>query len=635
MAQYQKVVFKSGRFQILRISDFAAANEPHNLKTSETSLTRATAVLLPFIKFAHYCSHAFLLLSTMPVAKKRRNIDEPEGAPGASPPGPRLAAKVVARPRRSGQDNQFSRTQDAHEEHLNKQVFQMYREQLASDNVPANIVMEVRRLKEQVEEKHSPTIGDVFVTGSNDCVQLGLASEGEVKRLTLVNELVGKDIVHVTCGALSNFVLDRAGCVYSWGTSDKGALARRTDTAADPDTEYKPERVTGFNPSNQAFFRIPASNEDANIVQVAAGGGHVLFLSNNGTCYVAGSYLIDNRAWREEPPPDQPDKDNTKTELYEGAAPKGFREEPRHVYKMPQRVDHVWAGTAMSAARLADGTLVTWGSDQKGELGRGSSEERCEIVLTPKTDAEVVKRLEIMRTDFLIPKAVKYSPSLEQHLVLDVACGQNHMLVVVRESGSTETMVFATGLNQYGQLGLGDETSRNVLTFVSTTSWRKMIAVNLCVSPCHFQVRDSKGKSITSVAAGLFHSMGLDMTGRHIYTWGRADGGHLGITDTIPDSGDFRNQMQKVQFDAEDPDEDLNFKSIAAGEHSCFAVTRTGKLYSWGFGVSGQLGQGRFADQPRVTAVSKFAKEESAFVLEVASGSQHSIVLANREMIKK
>jgi regulator of chromosome condensation len=128
--------------------------------------------------------------------------------------------------------------------------------------------------------------------------------------------------------------------------------------------------------------------------------------------------------------------------------------------------------------------------------------------------------------------------------------------------------------------------------------------------------------------------MFLSVCGRRIYTCGRCDSGQLGIEDEVPEAGDFRNRMQLLPFDIKDPDEDLNFKQIAAGENSCFAVTRTGKLYSWGFGDSGQLGHGRNADQLRATSVKKFAKEESGFVLEVASGSQHTIVLANREMVK-
>ena len=149
------------------------------------------------------------------------------------------------------------------------------------------------------------------------------------------------------------------------------------------------------------------------------------------------------------------------------------------------------------------------------------------------------------------------------------------------------------------------------------------------------KIPDSLGKDIVSVSAGLSHSMFLDITGRHIYTCGRCDSGQLGITDSLPEPGDFRNTLQPLKFDIQGADEDLDFKQIAAGDDSCFAVTRTGKLYSWGYGDSGQLGHGADEDQLRATLVTDFVKPGSGFVLEVASGSQHTIVLAHREMVQK
>ena len=182
----------------------------------------------------------------MSVEKKRKfAVEEGKGeaADGEVKWGALSATKVAARPRRTSEENQFSRSQEAHAEHYVQEVMQMYEAVLSDDALPTGTVLEVRRLLDEICAKYSPSMGDVFVTGSSDCCQLGLASRDSVSRLTLYNELVDKDIVHVTCGSMSNFVLDRQGRVYSWGSSDKGALARRTDTVVDPDTEFKAERV--------------------------------------------------------------------------------------------------------------------------------------------------------------------------------------------------------------------------------------------------------------------------------------------------------------------------------------------------------------------------------------------------------
>jgi alpha-tubulin suppressor-like RCC1 family protein len=420
---------------------------------------------------------------TMSASEKKRKISQENGNDFQSQEYPLSDRKSVAPrkvPKRRGEESSFQISQRDHWNYLVQKTFQLYESELTERNggkFHPSIAIEIRRVLEEIKSKYCPTIGDVFVTGSNDGCQLGGAVSVSVSRLTLFKQLVDARIVHVTCGSMSNFILDQQGRVYSWGSSDKGALGRRTDTEADPDTEFKAIQITGFMPSRMApAFRMIANddkstnndeNDDTNILQVVAGGSHVLFLSNHGSVYVAGSYVMDNKSWREEAPPDQPDQDYTDTELYEGAAPRGFRDQPRHVYRLPQLVDKIFAGTSMSAARLVDGTLMTWGSDAKGELGRGSTEENCEIVLNPKDKNEKKRAFEIMKHDFLVPKPVKYSPAIGKHIVLDVACGQNHMLVVLREEDSFETKVYGTGLNQYGQLGLGDATNRNVLTLVS------------------------------------------------------------------------------------------------------------------------------------------------------------------------
>ena len=393
----------------------------------------------------------------MSVEKKRKHQDEVK----------RTTAAFY--PKRHNRQNHFSILQEKEAEYREDAVMKMYEKVLTDDNFEMFVIYELRRRFEAIAKKFRPCMGDVFVTGDSDGSQLGMASTTAVSRLTLFMELTDKDIVHVTCGSMSNFVLDRQGRVFSWGSSDKGALARRTEENTDS-AEERAERVTGFKPSKHGL-KIAATSEDESICDVAAGTGHVLFLTRTGNVYVGGSYLLENRSWREEPPPDHPDEDDTATVLYEGAAPRGFREGPRHVFKMPSFVDRIYAGSSMSAARLVNGTLVTWGCDAKGELGRGSGEEICGIVLNPKNAAEEAVRFETMKDDFLIPKPVKFSEAIGEYVVLDVACGQNHMLVVVRLGSDQETRVYGTGLNQYGQLGLGDRIDRNVLTLVSWLVW--------------------------------------------------------------------------------------------------------------------------------------------------------------------
>lgn len=134
-----------------------------------------------------------------------------------------------------------------------------------------------------------------------------------------------------------------------------------------------------------------------------------------------------------------------------------------------------------------------------------------------------------------------------------------------------------------------------------------------------------EGKDIVKVAAGSLHSVFLDVTGRCIYVCGRGDYGQLGTTDEISDQP---NLIQKLAYDENDDYKDLNFHSIAAGDTHTLAVSRTGKLYSWGFNEQGQLGHGDDIDELRPTVVAKVAKK--LFVTEVSAGSQHTIMLATK-----
>jgi len=137
------------------------------------------------------------------------------------------------------------------------------------------------------------------------------------------------------------------------------------------------------------------------------------------------------------------------------------------------------------------------------------------------------------------------------------------------------------------------------------------------------------GKNIVKVAAGQHHSIFLDIFGTTIWTCGRNDYGTLGITDTLSGQGDFEKSLTQVSFDEADDPRDNEFSSIAAGDSHSLAVTRTGKMYSWGFGESGALGTGFDDDEPRPILVT----HQAGAILEAAGGSQHTIVLVAKDLV--
>ena len=66
---------------------------------------------------------------------------------------------------------------------------------------------------------------------------------------------------------------------------------------------------------------------------------------------------------------------------------------------------------------------------------------------------------------------------------------------------------------------------------------------------------------------------------------------------------------------------------LASGSNQCMALSDAGELYSWGFGEMGQLCNGKSADEkePALVDAAEVARRD---VLDVASGAQHTVVLA-------
>jgi alpha-tubulin suppressor-like RCC1 family protein len=76
-----------------------------------------------------------------------------------------------------------------------------------------------------------------------------------------------------------------------------------------------------------------------------------------------------------------------------------------------------------------------------------------------------------VRHHFLTPSPVRWSwGSHTGKKVLSVACGQFHLLACAREPGESAVHLYSSGLNNYGQLGLGDDRNRHELTLVCASA---------------------------------------------------------------------------------------------------------------------------------------------------------------------
>ena len=97
-----------------------------------------------------------------------------------------------------------------------------------------------------------------------------------------------------------------------------------------------------------------------------------------------------------------------------------------------------------------------------------------------------------------------------------------------------------------------------------------------------------KKQFISKVAAGGLHNLAITRNG-HLYSWGRAEGGQLGIEQEELENNESTNDGYHTPVLVAD---DLDLVDIAAGTAHSVACSRKGQAYSWGWGAYGQLGQG-------------------------------------------
>lgn len=191
-------------------------------------------------------------------------------------------------------------------------------------------------------------------------------------------------------------------------------------------------------------------------------------------------------------------------------------------------------------ALSADGRVYSWGNNDSGQLGDGSTTNTSEPNVVSFPDGTVITSI-----------------------ASGGAGGRNggaHNFAV-----ASDGTLYAWGGNTWGQLGDG------------TTATR--------FSPTKIVMPD--GVAISSVTAGQAHSAAISTTG-DLYTWG----------------ANFRGEIGDGTFGGRKPPQRINVAGegtvvtqASAGEASTIAVTSTGEVYSWGAGLDGRLGNGSDADQ--------------------------------------
>jgi len=349
--------------------------------------------------------------------------------------------------------------------------------------------------------------GTRYAWGDNTNGQLGNNSTTQSNVLVAVSlgaAPAGTSFTQVALGSAGLHALAADGSVYAWGTNTSGQLGNNSTTNSSVPVAAQAPATTGY-------------------VQAAgAGGGHSLGLRADGTLYAWGQNNLGQLG------------NNTTTNslvpaaVSLGAAPAGTR------------FGQTSAGSFLSLALAANGTLYAWGYNIYGELGNNTT------------------------TSSSVPVAVSAGAVPTGTRFVQVAAGSLHALTLTANG-----TLYAWGSNSNGQLGNN-----------STTNSSVPVAVSAGAVPT-----DTR---FVQVATGYYHSLALAADGK-IYAWGSNSNGQLGSNSTTDSSVPVAEASGLTQW-----------RSLATSPNSSHSLVlgAGAAIFTAGYNANGQLGDGTTTDSP-------------------------------------
>ena len=322
--------------------------------------------------------------------------------------------------------------------------------------------------------------------------QTALTLEQGIERI----ERGGGKVMQVSTGSMHTAAINSDGTLWTWGYNDVGQLG-----LGDTEMQTSPQQVTGGAES----WRSVVAAGDPNAIS-----SYTLAIGTDGSLWAWGR--------------------GTYGQLGLGDTAS---------YTTPQRVTggaNTWKsispGWYFTIGIGEDGSLWTWGRNNNGQLGIGSSGN----------------------TNQLTPREVKSGPSSW----LMAGAGRYHAIALCSEG-----KLWTWGGNSNGQLGLG---------LAMNTQ-----AANMRTVPAQVNTGAS---SWSSVSAGALYSAAIGDDG-NLWVWGAGGEGQLGLGSTAS-----RNAPVQVTSGAG------KWQSVSTGSNTTAAIGSDGSLWMWGANRSGQLGQG-------------------------------------------
>ncbi|KAJ9094816.1 hypothetical protein QFC20_006831 [Naganishia adeliensis] len=479
-------------------------------------------------------------------------------------------------------------------------------------------ILEIPKPKEKVRPGRT-----LLVWGCGDSGEFGMGEgddvKGEINRPKLhawIQQAIqdgtlgepGAGVEDVIVGGMHSLMIDETGRLWAWGVNDGGALGRKTDKvpvepATDPVTyadremlESTPGLVTGLGPDH-----------DFRVVRAAAGDSISVAISSTGDVKYWGSFR------------------GAEGLLGFGGVKKAIQYEP---VDLPFASFHgrssafvaVAAGTDHVLALASDGHVYSMGDNVQGQLGRKVPPRAQLRALTPEPLA--LKRIRAIGT------------------------GAYHSFAM-----DLDGRVWAWGFNAAGQCGVAPERRDR--------SWAEGIVERPTIVDALLP-ENHGGARVIKIEAGSDHSLFLFDNGS-VWACGKNIEHELGLADDHPalQPEQGSNERPKAVFQPvqvffpppptleekqppvkpyEDTEEyraaSNKVVDISCGTRHNLAITNDDYVYSWGLGVTSQLGLGNkeSAETPTLIRTPPSNPVMAEYKpLKVAASAGHCFILAQKK----
>ncbi|KAF2843348.1 RCC1/BLIP-II [Patellaria atrata CBS 101060] len=430
----------------------------------------------------------------------------------------------------------------------------------------------------------------VFGEGSNGELGLGTAKNAvDVKRPRFNPSLSASKagVVQVAAGGMHCAALTHDNQILTWGVNDQGALGRNTawdgglkeinENQDDDSSSSDSGSDSGMNPLEANPTPIPPEcfPDNPRFSSVAAGDSTTFGVTDEGNVYGWGTFRTNEGIFG-----------FSKEDLHKG---KLVQLEPKLVPGL-KNIKQVACGANHALALDKNGSVFAWGSGQQNQLGRRMVERTKETGLDP------------------------HPVNLPKKGVLAIGSGDYHSFGIDNKDN-----VWAWGNNSWGETGITSQTVGEANAIVETPT----------------KVPALSGKGIKQICGGAHHSAAVTNDGK-LLIWGRVDGYQMGIRIAdltaqhhndlqYADENQTRPKILKVPTEVPGIND---AQYVTCGPDHTICVTKTGKVYSWGFSANYQTGQGTDDDIEVATQIANTAIKDR-HVIWAGAGGQYSILAAS------